>query len=113
VRGIVHKSAPTDHLVTVIRAAAEGREVPVAAYSLRDDPPMADPLTIRELEVLALVAAGLRNAEIGVDLHVSVNTVEFHMRNLLGKLAARSRTEAVGRARALGYSLPEETATFD
>jgi LuxR family maltose regulon positive regulatory protein len=69
---------------------------------------MADPLTVREHEVLALVAAGLRNSEIATELHVSINTVEFHMRNLLSKLGARSRTEAIGRARTLGYTLPDD-----
>ena len=74
---------------------------------------VSDPLTMRELEVLALVTAGLRNAEIAEELHVSVNTVEFHVRNLLGKLGARSRTEAVSRARNAGYSLPDDVLIFD
>jgi DNA-binding NarL/FixJ family response regulator len=113
VRAVVHKTAPTEQLVDSIVAAAQGRNVPTSGRAERRQPAASDPLTVRELEVLALVAAGMRNAEIAEELHVSVNTVEFHMRNLLGKLGARSRTEAVSRARTAGYSLPDEAPTFD
>jgi DNA-binding NarL/FixJ family response regulator len=59
-------------------------------------------LTDRELEVIRLVAAGARNREIAAQLNVSIKTVEFHLSNILGKLSARSRTEAVVRAWQLG-----------
>jgi NarL family two-component system response regulator LiaR len=55
-------------------------------------------LTDRELQVLTLVAGGRRNREIADSLRVSVKTVEFHLSNILGKLGAQSRTEAVIRA---------------
>lgn len=113
VRGVVHKTAPTDQLVDCIVAAAQGRNVPGSGRPERRQSAASHPLTMRELEVLALVAAGMRNAEIAEELHVSVNTVEFHMRNLLGKLGARSRTEAVNRARTAGYSLPDDAPAFD
>lgn len=114
VRGILHKTAPTEQLVDTIVAAAQGRQMGRSTPAdQRESTTISDPLTMRELEVLALVAAGLRNAEIAEELHVSVNTIEFHMRNLLGKLGARSRTEAVSRARNAGYSLPDELLTFD
>jgi LuxR family maltose regulon positive regulatory protein len=48
------------------------------------------------------VAAGARNREIAQQLRVSIKTVEFHLSNILGKLSARSRTEAVVRASQLG-----------
>ncbi|WP_254303402.1 response regulator transcription factor [Rhodococcoides kyotonense] len=51
-------------------------------------------LTDRELEVLDGVVMGESNTEIAVRLFVSVNTVKFHVRNVLRKLQARSRTEA-------------------
>jgi LuxR family transcriptional regulator, maltose regulon positive regulatory protein len=59
-------------------------------------------LTDRELGVLQCVAAGCRNHEIATQLNVSIKTVEFHLRNILGKLGVRSRTEAVVRAWQLG-----------
>jgi DNA-binding NarL/FixJ family response regulator len=59
-------------------------------------------LTDREQQVLALVAAGRRNREIAETLRVSVKTVEFHLSNILGKLNAQSRTEAVVRAWQVG-----------
>jgi DNA-binding CsgD family transcriptional regulator len=68
---------------------------------------LIEQLTDRELEVLEHVAAGARNREIAVKLSVSVKTVEFHLRNILGKLGVRSRTEAVVRAWQLDLlSLP-------
>jgi DNA-binding CsgD family transcriptional regulator/tetratricopeptide (TPR) repeat protein len=55
-------------------------------------------LTARELEVLRLVADGLRNADIGERLFVSAKTIDHHVSSLLGKLGARTRSEAAGRA---------------
>jgi DNA-binding NarL/FixJ family response regulator len=63
-------------------------------------------LTDRELEVLKRVMAGSRNYEIAHQLNVSIKTVEFHLRNILGKLGVRSRTEAVVRAWQLGLLTP-------
>jgi len=61
-------------------------------------------LTKREREVLELLRQGLRNKEIADVMHVSVNTVEYHMRHLLSKFSARSRLEVVERATALGLA---------
>lgn len=57
-----------------------------------------DQLTERELEVLRLVTAGLRNKEIAATLGITENTAKFHLRNILGKLHAESRTELAARA---------------
>ena len=57
-----------------------------------------DRLTDREVEVLRLVTDGLRNKEIGAALGISENTVKFHLRNILEKLHAESRTELAARA---------------
>jgi DNA-binding NarL/FixJ family response regulator len=55
-------------------------------------------LTQREVEVLELVTAGLRNKEIATRLAITENTAKFHLRNILEKLHAESRTELAARA---------------
>ena len=57
-----------------------------------------DALTVRELEVLQLAADGLTNKAIARRLAISEHTVKFHIRTLLAKLQAASRTEAVSVA---------------
>jgi LuxR family maltose regulon positive regulatory protein len=52
--------------------------------------------------VLELVAQGLTNQEIASRLFLSLNTVKAHTRNIYGKPGVHNRTQAVGRARALG-----------
>ncbi|HEY2770858.1 MAG TPA: AAA family ATPase [Solirubrobacteraceae bacterium] len=59
-------------------------------------------LTARELEVLALVGAGLRNGDIAARLVVSRKTVDHHVSAILRKLDAATRTEAVAEATRLG-----------
>jgi DNA-binding CsgD family transcriptional regulator len=59
-------------------------------------------LTTRELEVLRLIAEGLRNAEIAHRLTLSAKTVDHHVSAVLGKLGARTRTEAARMAARLG-----------
>jgi len=61
-------------------------------------------LTRREHEVLDLLRRGLRNQDIAHALHVTENTVEYHVRHLLSKFGARSRLEAVERASAFGLA---------
>jgi len=55
-------------------------------------------LTDREVDVLRLVTAGLRNKEIAARLGISENTAKFHLKNILEKLHAQSRTELAARA---------------
>lgn len=59
-------------------------------------------ISARELEVLALLAAGHANKEIAARLHVSPHTVKTHVARLLEKLGAKRRTDAIARARELG-----------
>jgi LuxR family maltose regulon positive regulatory protein len=64
---------------------------------------LVEPLSQRELEILALVARGASNQTIAEQLVITLGTVKSHMNHILGKLGARSRTEAIARARDLGY----------
>ncbi|MFC9333133.1 response regulator transcription factor family protein [Arthrobacter sp. NPDC057009] len=70
-----------------------GRKLPdAAAWDLGE----------RELEVLQQLAAGQRNRTIAAKLHLSENTVKFHLRNIYRKLGATSRTEAIAMAHSSG-----------
>ena len=62
----------------------------------------SDALTARESEILALVAEGRSNGEIGKQLFISAKTVSVHVSNILGKLGAAGRTEAAAIARRRG-----------
>jgi ATP/maltotriose-dependent transcriptional regulator MalT len=65
-------------------------------------PGIVEPLTGRELEVLAMLAAGRSNQAIAGELVVTLDTVKKHVSHVLSKLGAANRTEAVSRARELG-----------
>ena len=65
-------------------------------------PPGPEALTDRELAVLAYLPTRLTTAEIAAELFVSTNTVKTHLRGIYRKVDARSRAEAVARARTLG-----------
>ena len=59
---------------------------------------LLEPLSERELEVLALLAEGLSNREIALRLHISLSTVKGHTANIYGKLGVNSRTMAIAEA---------------
>ena len=63
---------------------------------------LIEPLSLRELEILRLIALGLSNHEIGERLFLALSTVKGHNRNIFAKLQVQSRTEAIARARELG-----------
>jgi LuxR family transcriptional regulator, maltose regulon positive regulatory protein len=64
-------------------------------------PGLVEPLTKRELEVLALLATGRSNQQIADELVVALDTVKKHVSRVLDKLGATNRTQAVARAREL------------
>ena len=75
------------------------RPEPISSRSAAAD--LAEPLTTREVEVLRLIAAGMRNQEIADHLFISLSTVKRHIANTYGKLGVSHRTEAVARANEL------------
>jgi LuxR family maltose regulon positive regulatory protein len=85
------------------KALDVGPEVRLAASALPASSfDIVEPLSERELEVLALVARGASNREIAEQLVITVGTVKSHLNHILRKLDAQNRTEAAARARALG-----------
>ncbi len=69
---------------------------------LSESKPLLDPLSLREREVLRLVAAGLKNREIADELVVVTGTVKAHINMIYQKLGVTNRVQAITRARALG-----------
>jgi LuxR family maltose regulon positive regulatory protein len=63
---------------------------------------LVEPLSERELEVLRLMAAGLKNREIADELVIVLGTVKAHINSIYGKLGVGGRVQAIERARALG-----------
>lgn len=109
--GYLLKNVAADELADAIRNAHAGRSTlaPEVAQTLiqattgRDD--TGFDLTEREREVLSLMIDGMTNPEIADQLVVSRSTVKFHVSNILSKLGASSRTQAV--AIALEHDLVE------
>ncbi|MDQ6643329.1 MAG: response regulator transcription factor [Chloroflexota bacterium] len=64
-------------------------------------PPLLDPLSERELDVLQLIAEGRSNKEIARSLYVSLGTVKTHLKHIYSKLEVHTRTQAIARARDL------------
>jgi DNA-binding NarL/FixJ family response regulator len=114
--GYVLKTASPSDIVQAVRDVNEGKSAldPMIARKLMahiashgQSKPDYEPLTDRELEVLALAGKGYTNKAIGVQLAISDRTVQGHLAKIYGKLQANSRTEAVMRAVSLGL-LPSE-----
>jgi LuxR family maltose regulon positive regulatory protein len=75
--------------------------LPSSAHAPAAAATLPEPLTPREVEILRLIAAGLRNQEIADQLFISLPTVKRHVANAYGKLEAAHRTEAIAKANAL------------
>lgn len=107
-RGAALRRAEGPLLAALVRAVAAGlwafdpALAPEPPAPRVGAPPPAERLTPREVEVLGLLADGLSNKQIGVELGISDHTVKFHVNSILDKLGAETRTEAVVRAARLG-----------
>jgi LuxR family maltose regulon positive regulatory protein len=92
-----HIAAYIDDLLAAMRPQADATP---AAGGCPEEP--TEMLSGREIEVLSLIAGGASNQTIAEALVISIGTVKSHINHILGKLASRSRTEAVARARERG-----------
>lgn len=105
-RGYLLKDAPTAVLTDAIRRAARGETVlapPVAArLADRLRGPAAPELTAREVEILALVARGMSNPQVGRALFIGEATVKTHLVRAFAKLGVQDRTAAVAEAHRRG-----------
>jgi DNA-binding NarL/FixJ family response regulator len=97
--GLLQSNASCEQIVQAIKSVAAGLTVTDSTFTtpLADEEPLVEDLTPREYEVLQLLADGLGNKEIASKLDISEHTIKFHIRSILGKLGASSRTEAVAR----------------
>jgi DNA-binding NarL/FixJ family response regulator len=108
VRGLLSRDSDAEKLLAAARSLMQGLAVMTPAFADHGftaavpASELEEPLTRRELEVLALVAEGLANRAIGAQLGISEHTVKFHVTSVMAKLEAQSRTEAVVRATRLG-----------
>lgn len=98
--GYVLKTVSSQELITMIRSTHAGRrvmssEATDAMIAAAQTPAPGADLTQRERELLALMARGKSNQQIAEDLAIALPTVKFHVGNILGKLQAENRTDAV------------------
>ncbi len=116
--GFLLKDVPAEDLITAVRVIARGDALIAPGVTrrlierfVRSAPPAAasgslDELTPREVEVLALIARGLSNAEIAHELVLSEATVKTHVKRILRKLNLRDRVQAVVLAYEIGLVTP-------
>jgi two-component system, NarL family, response regulator len=103
-RGYLFKDMVRKELVQAIRSVHDGRRFIPAQVGARLAENLPRPgLTPREIEVLQLIAAGMRNKEIAYKLALSEATVNAHIKHILEKLNASDRTHAVTTALRRGF----------
>ena len=109
--GFLGKDAAAEELLSAAKSAADGEvlidpatltrllaQVAREREAQRDAQNLLDDLTEREREILQLLAEGMRNDDIAAKLFISPQTVQTHVRNILGKLRVHSKLEAVAFA---------------
>ncbi len=109
--GYLLKDAPREELFRAVEAAAQGQAVlsPSVATRLMGQMrrPASEPLSQRELEVLALIARGATNREAARQLFISEATVKTHLLHVYAKLGVNDRAAAVATAFSRGYLTAE------
>jgi DNA-binding NarL/FixJ family response regulator len=104
----IHKSKAAAEVVTAIRDVARGRmlitprTIATLLSKRRAIDAQLDSLTVREKEVLRLMAEGLSSRSVAAQLGISYTTVRTHIRSLGSKLGVHSKLEAIVKARELG-----------
>ena len=103
--GLLPSEASKEELMAAIEAVSEGLVVTnpsMMEHLSSGHPPeidenidMAETLTGREVEILQLLAQGLTNKQIALDLGISAHTVKFHVSSIFGKMGTTNRTETV------------------
>ena len=107
-RGYLLKGASRQEIFDAVRTVHAGGSLLEPGVTsrlldhMREGGEQTEPLTPRELEVLALISEGLHNSEIADRLFVTERTVKFHVSSILAKLGADNRTEAVALAARRG-----------
>lgn len=102
-KGYLLKDARREELLDCIRKVNAGEMcVPPALAAKLAESMSSEPLTGRELDVLALLAKGKSNKEIGSHLYITETTVKSHLRSIFSKLNVLSRTEAISTASRRG-----------
>lgn len=115
--GYVLKDAEEEEVVSAVRQVRDGEsplDPKLAARLLRrmtaggvetkggKIPPLAQPLTSREVEVLGFLKLGKTNRQIAQELYISVGTVKNHVEHIIQKLQVSDRTQAVVRSLEMG-----------
>ena len=117
-QGYLLKDTAGSTLVDAIHAIQRGEMVlspPVSddlSSALGNRQPAPERLTEREVEVLGMIAQGLRNKEIARKLSLTEATIKYHVAHLLDKLGTQSRTEALVKAQGLGLLPGQQYSTL-
>lgn len=94
----IDKSASADELVKKLTAISKGHK--------STTPPLLDPLTYREAEIIKAIGTGKTKHEIAQELYISERTLYNHIQSIYDKLGAKNAIEAYNKAIALGYITP-------
>jgi DNA-binding NarL/FixJ family response regulator len=108
-RAFLLKTSPMEEVITAIRDIHNGETwIPAQIARQLAERVARHSLSAREIDILRLIAKGLKNSEIGEELCISTNTVRNHINNMLEKLKSRDRAEALAVALKQGVLRIEE-----